>query len=280
MDQIVLVRNSESKKERKVNYAEYIEPAFIVVCQVTALILMFGVMSTLTDNLVLSVPYALFITLMLPAGLSLLMSQSAMQFEAVGVLLKSPGGFVAAVIAVAIGAFIWLIQPVLIRNGYGQFQAIASTLLVQIPLAGAVSVMSKRQLQRIFSEMWYRRAVDALERENNIKRQIEAMQLIRRFVNDVHTHTKGKPIEAQMRALVDSIDTKLSNMRTAIDVTCKSGPTYSSPIYALLYETIGDHMARLTAPEETVTLPEELNGVPGMNELMKAIGRGDLRGDM
>jgi len=256
------------------DYASYVEPLLIGACQVLASILMFMSMGTLTSNLLLSVPTTIFIVMMTPVLLSVIFSRSALQYEAVKVLLRSPGGLVIVGVALSLGYFLWLIQPVLWANGYSIFDAVASTILVQIPLSARIVLFTGPQIRRIFSEVWYTKALDALEREVRIKRQLEAAALIQKFLRSTLACTKGLPIEAQMKDVMSNVDLRVGNMQRAVKATCDDGHIYGSPLYGMLYDAVKSHLEEATSPP--VTDPPRATGIEGMQEFCELMGKGKL----
>lgn len=256
-----VMRRAEPQKTADKNWQRWIQPGMAAVCQGFSVVIWVGIMHSLTPRMELAIPYAILFGLGLGTILSFGFSKSAWTAKAVDILMKTYGGALVLVLSVLMFAVVYLVQPLLAKDGLTAFQSIAVTLLAQMPMATFASVMSTSFLLRVFNETHYKRAMDAMIREMRAKRRIEHAQIIRTAVKDLLEVSAGKPIEGQLRDILATADLKISNMTTMVTLLCEKSPTYAPPQYhKLLSQVLEETKAKLT-DAAVASLPEPAEAV-------------------
>jgi hypothetical protein len=243
-----MTRVPQQPVNKRPDYGQYVEPTLVTVAQLAAATIMTYAMSTLTTNIIISLATTVFAIVTIPMLLSIVFSKSALQWEAVKVLAKSPGGFIFGATAVSVVLFLWAIQPVLWANGYSTFGALASTVFIQFPLSARIVLVSGPRIKRIFAETWYTKAIDGLEREIRIKHSLDMASLIRDLVVASLRITKGKAMEAQFKEILGDTELSLSHMTTLVTGMCDDGHLFGNPIYEQMYDAVSAHVKAADAP--------------------------------
>lgn len=228
-------------------WQSWIIPSVVALCQGTSVIAWVGVMMTLTHDPALGIPYAVFMGLSISTCLSLVFTKSARTSKAVEILLKAPGGWLIIFAFGTLTCVVYYVQPVLVKSGYTTFQALGVTLLAQVPMATTASVFSSQFIVRVFSEVYYKRAMDALVRELQARRLLEHAEIIRQTVKDMLDTSMGKPMEPQLKPLLLETELRITNMKGMIELLCVKSPTYTPPQYhKLLSEVLAETRTRLS----------------------------------
>lgn len=274
MQQVIDVDQTVTQRGRRMTWQEALMPIGIALCQLMSVVSFLGVMLVLTPRLSLAIPYAIFLGLSMSSLLSLVFTKSAITAKAVDIIIKTPGGLGIIAFSGVIAALIWHVQPVLVANGYTRLEAVAVTILAQIPLATASSVLSGRFLSRIFNERWYKMAVDAMLRELSLRRKIDRVEIIRNALKDVVDIAKDHPMEPQLRALLADVELRLKNLTKTVELLCERQPRYMPVVYHTLLARVLSHAkAKLTDQQSPALTQHDAGAATGLSSELDDIAK-------